>query len=1063
MRLRLVARILANGLVLSFATCSLILPSSAQQSRTPSSQRGVEPMEEPSPEAVALLRTGPYHALVIGIDKYQNKNGLKTAVADAKAIDKILREGYGFHTDLLLNADATRDKIKAKLFEYRTKLGKDDNLLIYYAGHGINDIGAGKAYWLPVEAGEDNSHWIQSDEITADLKAIPAQHIIVISDSCYSGNMREVYPPSNRQIAKRMNGTSRELVSSGRDEPVSDEGAGGHSAFAGPLIKALENESDSSFSARTLFERIQGAVIGNSDQTPNYARLPNSGDDGFAEFYFFHLGLASNLSTAADPNLAEGRRPVAVLGLKNLGRPESKSLSASISEILSSELAAGRYVLTVSTEDVARAKSELTLPDTDTYALDTLSQIRKRLGVDAIFVGSYRAVRDTESGNIELHLCLQYTTTGHTVCAAQEKGSAGNLGELIDKATGDLFAKVGLPAVTPTVEASVLASYPANVSVMKNYADGLQKLRLFDYVGARDALDKAVASAPDMALIHSALAEVWSNLGYDENAKEESGKAFELSQPLPREEKLLLEGRYHELNTEWEQAIQIYKTLWTFFDDQPEYGLKLAQAQISAGKGLDAYATVTQLRKLPAPAHDDPRIDMAEAAAASSLSNFKRELKADEDAASNASAQGATYLRAQALMDECWALYKLGEFDGADKACAAAETTFAFVGDKKDIARTKTRQADILSDQGKPEEALQLHQQALEYMREIGSQRDIAGALVNIANLKGDRGDFDGAQKNYEEAIRISRGLNDKNHLLDYENDLAVVFYSRGDFEKSKGTYVEVLALANQIDNRNGEALALMNVGSVQYLLGELQDAEKNIQAGLDISKELGTKSTIATSLEMLGDVRLALGDLSGAESNYQESRRIFEETGEKESLANSLVSLAGLELEEGSLSQAEELARLAAKECSAEQALDDDASANDKLVRALIAQNKLEEAKSVMQEVLKSRVHDVTVGLSLTITEAWLEAKEGNGVEAKRHLDDTISRARSMGLIGYEFEARLARAEIELQEPDPQRATVDLKNLENEANAKGYRLIGQKAAKLESQCTAHPGLSCSS
>jgi tetratricopeptide (TPR) repeat protein len=1045
MRLRIVARILAAGLLLSLATCGLILRSSAQQARTPGSQRGVEPVGEPRPEGVAL-RPGPYYALVIGIDKYQNQNGLKTAVADATAIDKILRDTYGFHTDLLLNADATRDRIKAKLFEYRTKLGKDANLLIYYAGHGVNDAGAGKAYWLPVEAGEDNSHWIQSDEITADLKAIPAQHILVISDSCYSGNMREVYPSSSRQIAKRMNGISRELVSSGQDQPVSDEGSGGHSAFAGPLLKALENESESSFSARSLFERIQGAVMGNSDQTPNYARLRDSGDDGFAEFFFFRRGLMMD-GSALDPDLTDGLRPVAVLGFKNLGTPESGSLSVTISEILSSEIAAGGNLRTISTEEVSRAKSELALPDTDTYANDTLTRIRKRLGADAVFVGSYRVVGVTQNEMVELHLCAQYTTTGHLVCATQKNGASVYLGELVDKAGRELLEKLGLPILEPALEAKVLASYPSNPEAMQNYSEGLAKLRVFDYVRARDLFNKALEAAPDIALFHSALAEAWSNLGYDDKAKEQAHRALDLSHALPREQELLLEGRYHELNSDWSRAIQTYTSLWTFTDN-PEYGLRLAIAQISAGKGQDALAT---LGKLSASSGDDPRIDIEAAAAARSLSDFTQESERDEQAIKVAKAINAPFLEAQGMMDKCWALYKLGELEKAKEFCEGAQSTFGYVGDKKDFARTATRLADILNDQGNLEAALRYHEEALQNMKEIGSQRDVAGALANIAGLMMIRGDLDGAQKYYEDALSISRDVNDKNHVLQYENNLATIFSSKGDFEQTKRVYEEVVTSAEGINDKYGEAVALSNLGSVLYLLGELQEAQKKIQTGLDILRALGTKSAIASSLEMLGDVQLAECDLADAEADYKESRRIFEEMGQKGLLAYSLISLAGLELEKESPSEAEALARLGNKEFEAEEQIDGDASGHEMLVRALIAEKKFAEAVSVMKEVKESKVQDVTIRLSLKITDARLTAETGNKNEALRKLEVAISDAKSMKLSGYELDARLAKAEIEVRQSGYQRAASDVKDVEDQAKAKGYLLVGRKAAKLRS------------
>jgi hypothetical protein len=233
---------------------------------------------------------GHYYALVIGNNAYTSLPKLKTAEADAREVEKLLRESYGFQTKLLLNA--TRQKIMAALYAYRRELTPDTNLLIYYAGHGFNE--ADKAYWLPVDATrEDNSNWIIADEITTALKLIPAQHVLIVSDSCYSGTLtrgigEELPRPAEReQFLQRMAaGKSRTLMASGGDEPVADSGGGGHSVFAGALLRGLKEMDKPQFTAAELFyAHVEVSVTGHSEQTPRYDRLRNSGDDS-GDFVF---------------------------------------------------------------------------------------------------------------------------------------------------------------------------------------------------------------------------------------------------------------------------------------------------------------------------------------------------------------------------------------------------------------------------------------------------------------------------------------------------------------------------------------------------------------------------------------------------------------------------------------------------------------------------------------------------------------------------------------------------------------------------------------------------------
>src|ERR1035438_5392340 len=106
----------------------------------------------------SLSAKGFYYALVIGINRYPHQPVLKTAVNDAVAVEAILRERYGFRTRLLLDADATRSNILDAFGEYRRSLREADELLIYYAGHGIRD--GEKAYWLPVDSRpESTADW----------------------------------------------------------------------------------------------------------------------------------------------------------------------------------------------------------------------------------------------------------------------------------------------------------------------------------------------------------------------------------------------------------------------------------------------------------------------------------------------------------------------------------------------------------------------------------------------------------------------------------------------------------------------------------------------------------------------------------------------------------------------------------------------------------------------------------------------------------------------------------------------------------------------------------------
>jgi len=267
-----------------------------KEAPVPTFQRQVAPLGLKATPPVP--QHGPYYALIIGINQYRYLNNLETAVGDAEAVARTLHERYGFETKVLLNGNASRYQIISALAEYRRTLPDNASLLIYYAGHGHYDTGTDKAYWLPADAGrEDPANWIIADDITSEARAMPARHVLIISDSCYSGGITRdanldvgvTVREHTLYIEKMLAGKSRLLMSSGGNEPVADRGAPGHSVFAYALLQGLGEMDENGFSAEELFQRfIREQVAGRSEQVPGYNIIRNSGHEQ-GDFVFFRL------------------------------------------------------------------------------------------------------------------------------------------------------------------------------------------------------------------------------------------------------------------------------------------------------------------------------------------------------------------------------------------------------------------------------------------------------------------------------------------------------------------------------------------------------------------------------------------------------------------------------------------------------------------------------------------------------------------------------------------------------------------------------------------------------
>jgi hypothetical protein len=234
------------------------------------------------------INFGNYYGLIIGNNKYEHIPHLETAVKDAETVADVLINFYSFEVKLLENG--TRKQIIEALDGFRKKLKANDNLLIYYAGHGWYDDRAERGYWLPVNArANSRANWISNADITDTLKAIFAKHIIVVADSCYSGTLTRSIKMMNQDhdvdyIQKMAQKSARVVLTSGGNEPVVDGGGQGHSIFAKAFIDALQ-ENTGIMEGINLYSKIRQPVVSNSQQTPHYATIHMSGDQG-GDFLF---------------------------------------------------------------------------------------------------------------------------------------------------------------------------------------------------------------------------------------------------------------------------------------------------------------------------------------------------------------------------------------------------------------------------------------------------------------------------------------------------------------------------------------------------------------------------------------------------------------------------------------------------------------------------------------------------------------------------------------------------------------------------------------------------------
>lgn len=276
--------------------------------------RGISVIGDLSHESGKL---GPYKALIIGINDYKDPDipDLETAVNDANAIADLLSERYGFEVELLLDSKATREAIYRALRNLTSSTEADDSVLIYYAGHGDLDRLTNDGWWIPVDAkGGDPVTYLNNFMVQTYMRSMKARHVLLISDSCYSGTLfgqTRAMPQviDHKYYLNLYNEKSRWGMTSGNKTPVSDQGTEGHSVFAYQLFRALMKNEKPYISTQELYTRIAPIISNNSEQTPLCRPIRNTGDQG-GEFVF----VASSRNTAPKKK----SNPVEVAPLQSL-------------------------------------------------------------------------------------------------------------------------------------------------------------------------------------------------------------------------------------------------------------------------------------------------------------------------------------------------------------------------------------------------------------------------------------------------------------------------------------------------------------------------------------------------------------------------------------------------------------------------------------------------------------------------------------------------------------------------------------------------------------------------
>lgn len=451
-------------------------------------------------------------------------------------------------------------------------------------------------------------------------------------------------------------------------------------------------------------------------------------------------------------------------------------VGTALAEMLTTELGAGGSLRTVSAASLAQALRELGL-GTDTPSPEQTRRLQGLLGIDLLVTGRSRVSRRGSAPELDLSLEIRDAASGAVLATIQDAGPLSALADLASRCGARLRQLCGVSALPAPEATRIRRIHPESVDAARLYAEGLAKMRSFDFRAAAKALDQALVIEPDSVPIRTALGHAIAWSGPKQRAREELGRALASAGSLPREMQLVIEADFREMAGENARAIEIMRSLQVLYPDNLEYGLSLATLLASHGEGEQAQRVLAGLRQLPEPLGQDPRIDLAEAWMHESDLTWKL-------AAASRAAERARVLGARLL-----------------------------------LAAARIQQGRAYRGLGKPEEALAAFEEAWRLREAAGETCDVAKALLHVAAIEHDRGALATAASHLESAAATFRHLGDTGQLIAALREAGAVAIDQGRFSAAAQLIDEAASLP-EADNPEEYTLLRLQQARLASLVG---------------------------------------------------------------------------------------------------------------------------------------------------------------------------------------------------------------------------------------------------
>jgi tetratricopeptide (TPR) repeat protein len=568
------------------------------------------------------------------------------------------------------------------------------------------------------------------------------------------------------------------------------------------------------------------------------------------------------------------RHVVAVLPLaEQTGRTDLAWSSTGVADMLAAALAESPTLRVVDSVRLLRTVDDLKLPR-GSLSGSELHQLAELVEADRVVTGTVLAAGGVLRIDLALAAADQPAPAVRSLHA--EARNAAQIfrlvGELGERLRGQLEA--GVPPAT------VPAPLTSSSAAMAAYTDGLGRLARADSLGARPALERAVAADPAFTAAWVRLAGCYQSLGYAETAQAAAARAA--ATPGAAAGRLGYEARaqLQELQGAPEAAQETLQQLVKSYPHDLEARLSLAEAYGQQGKLDEAIAALRQVDL------SDPNHPRGWYLLSKYLIQQGKARQAIDDTLLHAMAVqkrlGSEQGRADVLNALGVGYQELGELDRAADSYRQAADLRRRIDDRRGYATSLKNLATLALVRGAYDEAGRDLEQALEILQGLGDRAGVADLENAYGGLEEERGRYDRALEDYRRALQQRRDLGDRLALAESLGNVGFAYHLLGDYDNALVYWQQALVLNRATGDRAGVVTTTQSIGQLQLAQGKWSDALKSFLDTLAESRKLGLKAATAVSTGFLGRVAQYQGRYQAALASYRDALVMVRQLGDR-------------------------------------------------------------------------------------------------------------------------------------------------------------------------------------